>query len=193
MQTTYSWVHPLFPQEDRYKGCCSEEESQDFSSQMLPPGLLVVHDAVGRREDDVAEGTSGQQVHDPLLNLIVAHIKAGADHAALVDAANQIYDNFAGPVVVHHLELPDVSVLHHDSEEPDDHLGAGTDHDLPLASLLVRRDCGDKLYVLLLRWIRDGYPQYRAASPRPAAVLRVNQEQGLAVLILTVNVELLKK
>lgn len=85
------------------------EEAQDLAARVLPPRLLVVHDAVGRREDDVAEGTSGQQVHDPLLNLIVAHIKAGADHAALVDAANQIYDNFAGAVVVHHLELPDVA------------------------------------------------------------------------------------
>ena len=35
-----------------------------------------------------------------------------------------------------HLELPDVSVLHHDGEEPDDHLGAGADHNLPLAPLL---------------------------------------------------------
>ena len=35
-----------------------------------------------------------------------------------------------------HLELPDVSVLHHDGEEPDDHLGARPQHHLPLASLL---------------------------------------------------------
>ena len=27
-------------------------------------------------------------------------------------------------------------MLHHDGEEPEDHLGAGPEHDLPLASLL---------------------------------------------------------
>ena len=35
-----------------------------------------------------------------------------------------------------YLKLPDVAFLHHDGQEPDDHLGAGADQDLPLASLL---------------------------------------------------------
>ena len=35
-----------------------------------------------------------------------------------------------------HLKLPNVPMLHHDGEEPEDHLGAGPQHDLPLASLL---------------------------------------------------------
>ena len=35
-----------------------------------------------------------------------------------------------------HLKLPDIAVLHHDGQEPEDHLGAGPQHDLPLASLL---------------------------------------------------------
>ena len=35
-----------------------------------------------------------------------------------------------------YLKLPDVAFLHHDGEEPDDHLGAGAEQHLPLASLL---------------------------------------------------------
>ena len=35
-----------------------------------------------------------------------------------------------------HLKLSDVSVLHHDGEEPHDHLGARPQHHLPLTSLL---------------------------------------------------------
>merc|ERR1719291_892221 len=84
-----------------------EEESQDLAPEMLPPGLLVVHDPARGGEHHVAELSGGQQVVGPLLDLVDGD-----------------------------LELPDVSVLHHDGEEPDHHLGARPDQDLPLAALL---------------------------------------------------------
>ena len=58
------------------------------------------------------------------------------DDATLVEAPREVDDDLAGPMVVDHLELSDVAFLHHDGQEPDDHLGAGADQDLPLASLL---------------------------------------------------------
>ena len=53
---------------------------------MLPTGLLVVHDTGGGGEDDVAELTGGEQLGDPLLQLVEADVVAGADDTALVEA-----------------------------------------------------------------------------------------------------------
>ena len=114
----------------------SEEKAEDFPSQMLPPGLLVVHDPAGGCQDDESELSAGQQVVGPLLDLIDGHIEPGRDNSALVESSSEIDDDLAGSVVIDNLKLPDVSVLHHDGQEPDDDLGAGSDEDLPLASLL---------------------------------------------------------
>ena len=54
----------------------SEEESQDFSSQMLPPGLLVVHDAPGGGQHHVPELSGGQEVVCPLLDLVDGDVKS---------------------------------------------------------------------------------------------------------------------
>ena len=60
----------------------------------------------------------------------------GGDDTAFVEPAGEVDHDLAGAMVVHHLELPDVSVLHHDGEEPDDDLAAGPQQHLPLAPLL---------------------------------------------------------
>ena len=103
---------------------------------MLPPGLLVVHDAPGGGQHHVPELSGGQEVVGPLLDLIDGDIEPGGDDTALVQSSSQVDDDLAGSVIVDDLELTDVSVLHHDGEEPDDDLGAGSDEDLSLASLL---------------------------------------------------------
>ena len=104
MQTSYSWFHPLFPQEDRYKGWCSEEESQDLSSKMLPSGLLVVHDASGGGQHHIAKLSGGQEVVGPLLDVSDGNIEPGRDHPALVEAPSQVDNNFAGSVVINDLK-----------------------------------------------------------------------------------------
>ena len=123
---------------------------------MLPPGLLVVHDASGGGQYDEPELSTREKVVGPLLYFGDGHIKPGRDDPALVESSRQIDHNLASSVVVHHLELPDVSVFHHDGEEPHDdltlskvssvfkqqlrgragHLGAGSDENLSLASFL---------------------------------------------------------
>merc|ERR1719291_1675091 len=103
---------------------------------MLPPGLLVVHDAPGGGQHHVPELSGGQEVVCPLLDLVDGDIKPWGDDATLVEAPGEVDDDLAGPMVVDHLELSDVAFLHHDGQEPDDHLGAWADQDLPLASLL---------------------------------------------------------
>merc|ERR1712073_212883 len=85
-----------------------EEESQDLAPEMLPPGLLVVHDPAGGGEHHVAELYGRQQVVGPLLDLVDGDIESGGDHATLVQTTSEVDDDLAGAVVVHDLELPDV-------------------------------------------------------------------------------------
>lgn len=76
---------------------------------MLPTCLLVVHDTSRRGQDNVAEGTGGEELSDDLLNLAKGNVVAGRDAAALVDSAEELDDNLAGAVVVDDLEFADVA------------------------------------------------------------------------------------
>ena len=116
------------------------EEAQDLTTGVLGAGLLVVHDAQGGGQDDEAELTGGQDGLLPLLELTDGGVVAGADGAALVQAAVQGHDDLAGAVVIDQLHVADVAVLLHDLEELDDDLGGGADQDLALAGTLSRRD-----------------------------------------------------
>ena len=82
----------------------SEEKSKNFPTEMLPPGLLVVHDAPGGGEDNKSELSGRQKVVSPLLNISDGDIKPGRDHPALVEAPSQVDNNFAGSVVINDLE-----------------------------------------------------------------------------------------
>ena len=94
---------------------------------------------------NVTETSSRQQQRNPVLNLAVLHVKARADDAALVDAAVELDDKLAGPVVVNLFKLVDVAVLLHDGEEADDDFGRGPDQHLALACSLGVRDVVEAL------------------------------------------------
>jgi hypothetical protein len=85
------------------------EETKDLSGNVLPPGLLVVHDTGGGSEDDVAELTRRKQLDNPLLEVAELDVVAGRDDTGLVDAAVELDDNLAVAVVVDLLELADVT------------------------------------------------------------------------------------
>jgi hypothetical protein len=94
------------------------EETNDLARHVLPTGLLVVHDASRRGQDDIAELTGREQLDDPLLELGKADVVPGGDDTALVQAippsallkfptvknlnipAVELNNNLAGPVVV---------------------------------------------------------------------------------------------
>lgn len=61
------------------------EKANDLAGDVLPAGLLVVHDAGRSGQDDVAELTSGKQLDDPLLDLGELNVVAGGDDTALVE------------------------------------------------------------------------------------------------------------
>lgn len=87
------------------------KEAEDLATSVLPPSLLVIHDTQRRCQNDVPELTGREQVDDPLLNLAVLDVEARADHAAFVDATNELNHNLTRAVVIHNLELSDVACI----------------------------------------------------------------------------------
>jgi hypothetical protein len=96
----------------------------------------VVHDSGRGGQNDVTKLSRGQQVLDPLLNVVDLDVESGRNDSALVESAVELDHNLAGSVVVHVLELANVAVLLHDGQELDDDLGGRSDQDLSLAGLL---------------------------------------------------------
>ena len=76
---------------------------------MLSLGLLVVHDAVGGRENDLAELSGGKNVVDELLEVLQLQVVSGGDHTALVKSSVELNNNFACSLVIYDLKLIDVA------------------------------------------------------------------------------------
>ena len=85
------------------------EEAENLASNVLPPGLLVVHDTSRGGENNVTELTRGEQLDDPLLHVAELDVVAGGDDTGLVDAAVELDDDLAVAVVVDLLELANVA------------------------------------------------------------------------------------
>ena len=71
---------------------------------MLPPGLLVVHDAPGGGQHHVSKLSGGKEVVGPLLNISDGDIEPGGDYTALVEAAGKVDNNLASSVVINDLK-----------------------------------------------------------------------------------------
>lgn len=74
----------------------------------------MIHDAGRGGEDNETELTRGQEIGDPLLDVLELNVEAGADHAALVDATNEVNNDLAAAVVVDDLELTNVTYARRD-------------------------------------------------------------------------------
>ena len=85
------------------------EEADDLSGNVLPPGLLVVHDTGRGGQDDETELTGGKELDDPLLHVAKLDVVAGGDDTSLVEAAVKLDDDLAVAVVVNLLELANVT------------------------------------------------------------------------------------
>lgn len=95
------------------------EEAQNFSTSVLSPGLLMVHDSIRRRQHDVAELARRQQVSNPLLDLIDADIKSGRNNPALVKPTDKIDHDLPSSVVINELEFANIPMGLHDLQEFD--------------------------------------------------------------------------
>jgi len=103
------------------------EETNDLASNVLSPGLLVVHDTGRGGKDNVTELTRWKELDNPLLEVTELNVVTRADDTGLVEAAivldvyspsiYKVYhipaveldDNLAVAVVVDLLELANVS------------------------------------------------------------------------------------
>ena len=65
------------------------EEADDLARDVLPPRLLMVHDAGRGGKDDVAELTRRQEHDDPLLQVLQLNVVARIDDTTLVEAENK--------------------------------------------------------------------------------------------------------
>merc|ERR1719229_390777 len=112
-----------------------EKETDDFASQMFPPGLVVVHDPTGSGHNYFPKLPGRKQVVGPLFVISDSNVESGGYNSHLVNPASQIDDDFAAPVIIYYLEFADVSMLHHDGKEADDDAGARSEAHLALAPL----------------------------------------------------------
>ena len=87
----------------------SIEEPDDLARHMLPPRLLVIHDASRCGENNVAELTGRKELHDPLLEVSKLNVVSGGDNTSLVQATVELDDNLAVAVVINFLEFTNVA------------------------------------------------------------------------------------
>lgn len=85
------------------------DERQDLSTDVLSPGLLVVHDTGRGGEDDLSERSSGEEQVDPVLDLRQLNVESRRDDSSLVDSTVELNDNLARSVIVNLLELLNVT------------------------------------------------------------------------------------
>jgi len=79
--------------------------------------------------------TRWKELDDPLLEVGDADIVAGRDNTGLVYPAVELNDDLARSVIIHFLELANVTMFLHHTQELDDDLRAGPDENLSFPSL----------------------------------------------------------
>merc|ERR1719223_1521140 len=114
----------------------SKEKTHDLSSSALPPRLLVVHDAIWRREDQVPELPRRKDVGCKLVDCTKRHVEARRNDTALVDAADEVDHHLPSAMVVDDFKVADISVLLHHLQELDDNLRVWPHEGLALATFL---------------------------------------------------------
>jgi hypothetical protein len=64
------------------------KESKNLAGNVLPAGLLVVHDSSRGGEDDVSELTGRKELDNPLLHVAELDVVAGRDDTGLVESVH---------------------------------------------------------------------------------------------------------
>jgi len=108
----------------------SVEVSEDLATDMLLTGLFVVHNTLVGGEHDETELTGGEDGGGEVLEVLELEIETGGDHTALVESSVELNNDLASAGIVDDLELVDVSMSLHDSEELDENLGDRSEENL---------------------------------------------------------------
>ena len=99
---------------------------------MVLSGLIVVNDALVGGKDEETELSGRQDLVAELLEVLQLEIETRRDDTALVKSTVQINDDFTVSLVINDLELVDITVLLHASEELNNDLGDGSEHNLSM-------------------------------------------------------------
>ena len=89
---------------------------------MVLSSIDVVHDSLVGSQHDVAELSGGKQVIHELLEVLDLKVESGGDDSALVQSSVEVNHDLSASLIIDDLELVDVSMLLHDSQELDDDL-----------------------------------------------------------------------
>ena len=90
---------------------------------MLSSGLLMVHDTLVGGEHDKAELSGGKDLVNKVFEILELEVETGGDNSALVQTTVKVDNDLAIAGIVDDLELVDVAVLLHHTEELDENLG----------------------------------------------------------------------
>jgi len=97
---------------------------------MLGSSFVVVHDTLVGGEHDETELSGGEDGVVEVFELGESEVESGGDDTALVESSVELDNDLSGSGVIDNLELVDVAVLLHASEELDENLGDGAEEDL---------------------------------------------------------------
>ena len=99
---------------------------------MVLSGLNVVHDTLVGGKDNITELSGWQDLVNELLEILELEVESWGDDTALVQSTVELNDDFAGSSIIDDLELIDVAMLLHDSEELNNDLGDWSEEDLKI-------------------------------------------------------------
>ena len=115
----------------------SVEETKNLSSDVLLSGLNVVDNTLVGGEDDESELSGWEDLINKLLEVLELEVESWGDDTALVKSSVEVDDDLAGSGIVNNLELVDITVLLHKSEELDDNLGDWSKENLKNGGLII--------------------------------------------------------
>ena len=115
----------------------SVEETKNLSTDVLLSGLNVVDNTLVGGEDDESELSGWEDLINKLLEVLELEVESWGDDTALVKSSVEVDDDLAGSGIVNNLELVDITVLLHKSEELDDNLGDWSKENLKNGGLII--------------------------------------------------------
>ena len=117
-----------------YINVCLKEHSENLSTSVFLTRFLMVKDSMRCGKHNVAKLPRWEQFCLVILEIFELDIESRANRDTLVQASEEVNDNFAAAVIVDNLEFADISSLHHNLEKLDNDLAARTDKDLALST-----------------------------------------------------------
>src|SRR5690349_3725050 len=116
----------------RTKTCILIEIAEDLATSVLATSFFMIHDTIRGSQDDETKLARWQKIGHPFLHLLNLDVEPRRNDSALVQATVQLNDNLTTAMIVDNLELANITVLLHHSQELDDDLGDWTDENLAL-------------------------------------------------------------